>query len=175
MGANCYWTLECLRCSKNVNKCRDKRCCQPRSDDFTPERPEQSRKNGLGCVLEASLRSLEAQEGGWGGLTCHYCAHQQKDAEEYVSRQRAEAVHDLPLGDGEENSEHLPTLKQSGPEPLGILTGHAARPYLRRTVEEPRGGSLRLRVGQLHRKLEAERQVPRHEEPGHAGARDRGE
>lgn len=110
-----------------------------------------------------------------GGLTCHYCAHQEKDAEEYVSRQRAEAVHDLPLGDGEENSKHLPTLKQSGPEPPGILTDRAARPYLRRTVEEPRGGSLRLRVGQLDRKLEAERQVARHEEPGHAGARDRGE
>lgn len=47
------------------------------------------------------------------GLTCHYCAHQEKDAEEYVSRQRAEAVHDLPLGDGEENSKHLPTLKQT--------------------------------------------------------------
>lgn len=124
--------------------------------------------------MEASLRLLEAQEGG-GGLTCHYCAHQEKDAEEYVSRQRAEAVHDLPLGDGEENSKHLPTLKQSGPEPLGILTDHAARPYLRRTVEEPRGGSLRLRVGQLDRKLEAEGQVTRHEEPGHTGARDRGE
>lgn len=77
-----------------------------------------------------------------GGLTCHYCAHQEKDAEEYVSRQRAEAVHDLPLADGEEDSKHLPTLELSGPEPLGILTDHAARPYLRRTVEEPRRGSL---------------------------------
>lgn len=110
-----------------------------------------------------------------GGLTCHYCAHQEEDAEEDVSRQRAEAVHDLPLGDGEENSKDLPTLEQSGAEPLGIVSHHAAQPHLRRTVEEPRGGSLRLRVGQLHRKLEAQRQVTRHEEPGHAGARDRGE
>lgn len=41
-------------------------------------------------------------------------------------------------------------------------------PHLRWTVEEARRGSLRLRVGQLHRELEAQREVAGHEEPGHA-------
>lgn len=57
-----------------------------------------------------------------GGLTCHYRAHQEEDAEEYVSCQRAEAVHDLPLADGEENSKDLRTWQRSGAELLGIQT-----------------------------------------------------
>lgn len=42
-------------------------------------------------------------------LTCNYCADQNKDTEKDVSCQRAEAVHDLPLADGEYNSKHLCT------------------------------------------------------------------
>lgn len=41
-------------------------------------------------------------------------------------------------------------------------------PHLCWTVEEARRGSLWLRVGQLHRELEAQREVTGHEEPGHA-------
>lgn len=59
--------------------------------------------------------------GGW--ITCHYRAHQEEDTEEYVSCQRAEAVNDLPLADGEENTKDLRMWEQSsGAELLGIQT-----------------------------------------------------
>lgn len=81
----------------------------------------------LGAKARGLRVSHRANDPEGGGLTCHYGAHQKKDAEEYVSRQRAEAVHDLPLADGEENSKHLPTSQQSGAGPLGILSDRAAQ------------------------------------------------
>lgn len=41
------------------------------------------------------------------GRTCHYCAYEQKDTEEDVSCQRAKAVNDFPLADGEYDAKHL--------------------------------------------------------------------
>lgn len=38
--------------------------------------------------------------------------------------------------------------------------------YLGEGVEEARGSSLRLGVGDLHSKLKAQRQIASHEEPG---------
>lgn len=46
------------------------------------------------------------------------------------------------------------------------LQGHIEL-HLRGAVEESRRGSLALWVGQLDRKLKAQRQVTGHEEPGH--------
>lgn len=77
-----------------------------------------------------------------GGLTCQYRAHQEEDAEEYVSCQCAEAVHDLPLADGEENSKDLQTRERSGAELLGIqadseLLSLTCAEQLRRPEEVP--------------------------------------
>lgn len=61
------------------------------------------------CFVTAAVCAFDKGSGSLvgGGLTCQYCAHQEEDAEENVSRQRAEAVYDLPLADGEENSKGL--------------------------------------------------------------------
>ena len=65
-----------------------------------------------------------------GGLTCHYRAHQEEDTEEYVCCRCAEAVHDLPLADGEQNSKDLQPWQRSGAEIMGIdgLGGRSASP-----------------------------------------------
>lgn len=70
-----------------------------------------------GVSVRVWVRRLEE-----GGLTCHYGAHQEEDTEEYVSCQCAEAVHDLPLADGEENSKDLRKWERSGAELLAIQT-----------------------------------------------------
>lgn len=71
------------------------------------ELPEQNKPYWV-CIVTAAVcvRLIKGQKVG-GGLTCQYRAHQEEDAEEYVSRQCAEAVYDLPLADGEENSKGL--------------------------------------------------------------------
>lgn len=44
--------------------------------------------------------------------TCHDGADEEEDAEEDVPRQRAESIDDLPLADGEDDSEHLRRIKK---------------------------------------------------------------
>lgn len=137
-----------------------------RTNDSASEPPAQDEPSWMCFVTAAVCVCVCLLKGHavWG-LTCHYGAHQEEDAEEDVACQCAEVVHDLPLADGEENPKDLRRWRRSEAE-LGARTHAEPPPHLRRTVEEARGGPLRLRVGQLHRKLEAERQVARHEEPG---------
>lgn len=45
-------------------------------------------------------------------LTCHDGADEEEDAEEDVPRQRVESIDDLPLADGEDDSEHLQRKKK---------------------------------------------------------------
>lgn len=47
-------------------------------------------------------------------LTGYDGADEEEDAEEDVPRQRVESIDDLPLADGEDDSEHLRRIKKSG-------------------------------------------------------------
>lgn len=72
------------------------------------ELPEQDKPSWVCIVTAAAVCAfVKGSECRSWGVTCQYRAHQEEDAEEYVSWQCAEAVHDLPLADGEENSKGL--------------------------------------------------------------------
>lgn len=118
-GGRCQ-ALDRRRYAGNVSKRDGRRCSQPVRSFY--QGTEQEKRPRMGSVLLAvglcrwrgRGQGQQAGSGAEGaGLTCHYRAHQEKDAEEYVPRQRAEPVHDLPLADGEEDSKHLSEVGDS--------------------------------------------------------------